>query len=98
MSSHRPHNFLGRYSCRHSAALLFGLDGLLRRFQLRIEMFHRILPAIVHAAFEIKRFILSARRLADDMIHGCRLVGAVLRNSDGFRVRVEHDSHIYTSL
>ena len=33
-------------------------------------MFHRILPAIVHAAFEIKHFILSARRLADDMIHG----------------------------
>ena len=84
--------------CRHSSALLFGLDGLLRRFQLCIGMFHRILPAIVHAAFEIKRFILSARRLADDMIHGCRLAGGLLRNSDSFLVRVERDSHIYTSL
>ena len=68
------------------------------RIQLRIEMFHRILPAIVNVVLEIQRFRLIAHCLADGLVHRLQLVRIVPRNRDGFLVCVENGSYMNASL
>ena len=79
-------------------ALLFRLDGLLCRLQLRVKIFHGILSAVLQILLEIQCLCLCTHRLLDGAVHDCQLVGVVPRYSDGLLVGIENDAYLYTSL